>query len=324
VGVQLTSAATLPTLNTSPIVINTAQPQFQGLRQGQDLTVEAGAVLGDNLQIVGSNISIEGGNLGSGLEIANGQLNLENGSIESFNAFSSQLSVTGGSVLNDSLISAGSVLDISGGNVGNGLEVFDSVVNVNGGTLGSLVDLNDGSVLNLFDGGTVNTSLDINDGSILNVSGGTLGALATANSDSIANITGGTIGFFRAGNGSTVNVSGGTFVPSSSQSFDAFAGSEVNLFGTEFFLDGVLVSSLVLDQAFILDDRDVNLSGILADGSSFSFDLNSVNGFSGGDFFDSNATLSLTRVSTSVPEPSSLLLIGLAGGVFFRRRRSRA
>ena len=58
---------------------------------------------------------------------------------------------------------------------------------------------------------------------------------------------------------------------------------------------------MTIDEAFTIDDRDVTLSGLLADGSAFSFDLNSDNAPNGvvptEDFFSSSATLTVTLVS---------------------------
>ena len=49
----------------------------------------------------------------------------------------------------------------------------------------------------------------------------------------------------------------------------------VNLLGTEFTLNGVSLNNLVLNEPRTVLDRNVRLSGVLADGTAFSFDLNS-------------------------------------------------
>ena len=51
-------------------------------------------------------------------------------------------------------------------------------------------------------------------------------------------------------------------------------GSNVNLLGSDFALNGTPIEGLVVGEAFPVTDRDVTLSGLLADGSPFSFDLN--------------------------------------------------
>ena len=104
--------------------------------------------------------------------------------------------------------------------------------------------------------------------------------------------------------------------------------SEINLFGSDFFLNDLsLDETLLLDEAFTIFDRDDDLilSGLLADGSPFSFNLRTGDPFADGfdlsdDFFDPNATLTVTLVS-AVPEPSSLVLLGLSGLVLLGRRR---
>ena len=58
---------------------------------------------------------------------------------------------------------------------------------------------------------------------------------------------------------------------------------------------------MTIDDAFTINDRDVILSGLFADGSAFSFDLSSAVpsdfGFTFDDFFDPDSTLTVTLVS---------------------------
>ena len=55
-----------------------------------------------------------------------------------------------------------------------------------------------------------------------------------------------------------------------------------------------------MGEAFIINDRDVTLSGLLADGSPFSFDLNTSQ-IDGQDFIASNATLRVTVAGVLEP-----------------------
>ena len=71
--------------------------------------------------------------------------------------------------------------------------------------------------------------------------------------------------------------------------FNANSGSMV----TEFSLDDVPLDSLVAGEAFTINDRDVTLSGLLADGTPFEFDLNSTTNFF-EDSFAPDATLTVT------------------------------
>ena len=75
--------------------------------------------------------------------------------------------------------------------------------------------------------------------------------------------------------------------------FDAESGSIVNLLGSEFLLDGVLLENLVVGEAFTITERDVSLSGVLADGTPFDFDLNRTDTIF-GDFFAPGSTLTVT------------------------------
>jgi len=110
-------------------------------------------------------------------------------------------------------------------------------------------------------------------------------------------MTGGEIGSFGVFGGSTADVSGGTITRfpdvfeggvANISGGDIFAirvhgGGEVNFTGTEFSIDGTPLA-LTPGETFVVDTREVNLSGTLADGSFFEADLNTTFGdFSGDD-----------------------------------------
>ena len=158
-------------------------------------------------------------------------------------------------------------------------------------------------------------------GSEVNISSGTVGFGFDAFNGSTVNISGGDVGtFFDAESGSTINISGGTV----GNNFTANDGSTVNIFGAEFFLDGEILDELVLDQAFTIFDRGQNLtlSGLLADGTPFDFNLNS-SAFSLNDSFVSGSTLTVTLV-TAVPEPGSGLTLATISILLLSRRRRQA
>ena len=278
---------------------------------GATLVASAGTIGNDLDAFSGSNVSISGGEVGFGFRVHDGTVNISDGSIgDFFRVHFSTVNITGGSVgetfgaVNGSTVNIsgglvadfgdaflGSIVNISGGSVGRGFEAFEtSTVNISGGSVGrSFVAMN-GSIVNI-SGGTVGDNFDSESGSTVNISGGTVSGGFDANRNSLVNISGGMVGgSFDAFAGSVVNISGGSI----GDDFDAFDGSTVNLFGTEFILDGIdITSSLTLDVPFAIDDRDVTFSGLLDDDSPFSFDLNSTNG-SGDDYFDPNATLTIT------------------------------
>ena len=173
--------------------------------------------------------------------------------------------------------------------------------------------------LNIADGGSVGNSFDAINGSEVNISGGNVGDNFNALNGSEINISGGNVGnSFVANVASEVNISGGNV----GDGFFALGGSEVNLFGTEFSLDDVLLDDLTLGETRTITDRDVTLSGLLADGSAFSFNLNT--GFIlGEDFFFTGSTLTVTLapLAPPVPEPGSLALLAAGSALVAVRRR---
>ena len=144
--------------------------------------------------------------------------------------------------------------------------------------------------------------MTVSSGSVVNMSGGMVGDRVSVLQDSAFNISGGSVGEqFWISPGGTANISGGTFGPW----FGALRGSTVNLFGRSFLLNGQPVDDLALNETRMIDVRDVNLSGILTDGSPFSFDLNTITNQSPPrreDGFDVTAQVTITRI----PEPRCL------------------
>jgi hypothetical protein len=162
-------------------------------------------------------------------------------------------------------------------------------------------------------------------------------------------VTGGSFGIgFRALDGSTVEISAGQFadrfyVHSDAQAtisggvfgrnFRAYVASTISFHGSEFFLDGVPIQGLVAGQPTLVADRDATLSGVLADGTPFAFELGSIDyekkyfgtfdtSLFPYDYFDVAAKLSIVLV----PEQSScaLSLIALAAILTaFRNRKNR-
>ena len=123
---------------------------------------------------------------------------------------------------------------------------------------------------------------------MINISAGVIGANFDANVGSVVNISGGEVGGgFEASTGSEVNIRGGVI--------DAgfVANGSVNVFGRDFLVDGQSVGDISIGETLMITDRDVTLSGLLSDGSDFSFVLNSTV-VEGEDFFGPNANLSLT------------------------------
>ncbi len=283
---------TLPAI--SPLTINApGQSVPLGIRQGQTLNVGSGATVARNFSAGrGSVVNVQAGGLvGNNLEAVASQVNIHGGTVGSrFDAFQgSMINVMGGSVGDNFDAFNGSGVHISGGSVGNFFTAHQgSQVNISGGNVGAFFNANDGSEVNI-SGGTVGSFLNANSGSEVNISGGNIGGFINANSGSVVNISAGNFGNnFTARSGSTVNVSGGTL----GDEFNAFALSEINLEGTKFFLNGLPLLGLSQTPT-TLTTRNATLSGMLINGSAFSFDLNSTD-ISGQDYFDTSALLTLT------------------------------
>ena len=242
----------------------------------------------------------------------------------------------------DSLLHAQDVINLlPGDEIADGTRIADgTIVNVLGGEIGLGVDLTDG-VLNIESGQVAIGASSIatgftNEGNQVNVSGGDVGGFFQFENQTELNVTGGQLNSFGVFSGSTANITGGTVTRfpdiftsgtvniSGGDVFAirVFSGGEVNLFGTEFALDGNPIENLVLDEEFIVTNRNVTLSGILADGSFIETDLNTQFGnFSGNnpDGAATGATVTVTLVN-AVPEPSAMLLLALACAPLATRR----
>lgn len=227
-----------------------------------------------------------------------------------------------------------SVVNISGGNVGFRFSAFDgSKVTISGGDIGYLIAY-DGSEVNIT-GGNFDDGIRAFIGSTVNIAGGYIGGKSLrASRDSTVNISGGTISPRFYGQGGEINISGGNF----SGGFTAVVDTIVNLsggtfgegnflvpsttlhlYGSKFLLDGLPIEGPELGKAFTLPYGHSTLSGLLADGSPFQFDLNAI--LQGDGFVVNSETVTLML---AVPEPSTCLplLLAMASVVGFRKRFS--
>jgi len=334
-GELILKATVLPPVGPVRITAST-DPLPRGIRQGQTLMVDNGGIVPENFSAgFGSKVIVEaGGSMGTNFEAVAADVNIASGSIDAgFDAFDgSTIFISGGSIGTRFSANNGSVVTMTGGSIGDNFDVLDgSKVNISGGSVGALRVFRNGEA-NIsggsFSSGSFGSPFPTESGSEVNISGGTFSGRFRAYIDSEVKISGGTFNeSFTAQRGSIVNISGGSFVEitahlswdsddlggslvnlsgGSFNRFNAYSGSHVNLLGTKFQLDGVdITSTLVFNVPLTIDDRDVTLSGLLADGSPFIFDLNSTF-VSGADHFNTDAHLTVTLIQ--VPEPTQLLL----------------
>lgn len=224
-----------------------------------------------------------------------------------------------------------------GGDIGNdealSVVIGTPRVNITSGVVSSAINLGGGGAL-WMGGGQTNRQIEVYSGATIAIEGGVLQRGFQVYSGSTATVTGGTIGATSGIRGSgantTVNISGGT-VPIEA-SFDNratlnFSGGSINavrlqpnttgnFFGTSFLLDGVPIPGLNIGQAFTISQRTGIFSGVLADGSPFSYNLAGTNTI-GSSFFAGNALLTVTLV----PAPGAALPLVAAGLLAGRRQR---
>ena len=227
-----------------------------------------------------------------------------------------------------------SELNVTGGNIGDDLEIALTEINVSGGVIGNDIDV-ESATLN-FSGGVIGEGLRIlqpfqDRGTEANISGGTIGELQAF--DGLTSISGGTIGILRGLSRSNIDISGGV-IGSGDSSF-SFSGEtlnisggefrdplfvsgngEVNLFVLEYELEGISQDSQAIGETITVTERDITISGVFSDGTSFSFPLNISSNFSEGAFRES-ATLNVTLVDeTGIPNEPAVISGDLTASIF--------
>lgn len=149
VGVKLMKAM-LPTPISKPQIVTSDISDFapSGLRAGQDLTLQAGGVLGENFAVVNATLNVKGGVVGSGLEVTRSLINVSGGTVgPGGRVFSgSEVIIEGGEVKIGFDANSGSLVHISGGSVGNFFDAnAGSIVQISGGSVGEGFRANAGS-----------------------------------------------------------------------------------------------------------------------------------------------------------------------------------
>ncbi|MEM8944187.1 MAG: hypothetical protein AAGD11_03315 [Planctomycetota bacterium] len=282
---------------------------------GASVVVEGGTAVGTFSVLDGANLVATGGDLG-GLRVFNqSSVHATGGSVRASGLTVVNQSVAridGGRILT-ATIESGSFVELSGGaSIGGASEMFSSALLLEDGVVGDVFKVFDESLVivrengaigeraelhtgsSLFvEGGTLGDRFEAKPGTLVQIEGGQIGERFNAESGSVINISGGVIGDdFDALFGSEINISGGSFLGD----FDAFSGSEVNIFGQSFSVNGVPISNLPLGEAMAFDDRNVTLSGVLANGEDFSFTLDTDFFFNPNPNFAVGTQLNLTRL----------------------------
>lgn len=185
---------------------------------------------------------------------------------------------------------------ITGGVIGRNIEIFGTT-RVTGGSIGTEVKVSSPLGRLELAGGVVPGSISIDNQGTLEMEGGEVDVAVFIRQFSTANISGGTFGNIIA---------------------DQF--SNLNFRGRDFRISGMPVTGLERGESLVITTRrrGIDLTGILADGSPFSVELNP--SFTvGSDLISPAATLAITQI----PEPSAALMLVLssAGTIAVWRKR---
>ena len=288
----------------------------------------AGGSIGNRAAIRDTDVSMSGGQIGNDFLVAGSSVfNMSGGTIGTglFVSHNAVVKISGGIIgSNFRVDSNGSgkspVVQISGGLFDGMIADSDSIVHISGGTFNAYETGWISSSKTYITGGTFGANFQQSGDTLVYISGGTFGNHYTTDGETDivdgtfgseftvgvegsfyagnrANISGGTFGHgFQVDRQSTANISGGTF----GIDFDVTGGSKVNLFGSQFVLGGTdITSTLTPNVPFTVTSRNILLTGILADGTPFDFDLRSDDELN-RDYFATNAVLTITLITTNL------------------------
>jgi hypothetical protein len=301
-----------------------------GIRDGQTLTILEGGLVPDYFNAgFGSTVIIEGGEVGSHFEASGATVVVNGGRVgRDMNVFAqSQVTINKGIVSGEIDVSRNSRLTLNDGVISGGIDLYDgAMMEINGGLIDGNRDVNTfqarpGSTV-VMNGGELRfisfahaSRFTLNGGeigdhfscirSLLTVNGGVIGEDFELE-DGRGVINDGEFADVEVMGQGKLDVHGGRF--SETPTVNEFA--TLNLWGRAFAFDGMPLSNLEFGQPFRISQRNVVLTGYLADGSEFSFPLLSVH---------RNATLTVTLV----PEVSSLAMAicGAVSSLFARTLR---
>ncbi len=211
---------------------------------------------------------------------------------------------------------------LEGGSIADTLKGFeDSIINILGGSIGHELYSHDSSRLNI-SGGTIGGQLHSSDFSQVDISGGLIAFQLSIYGSSQVNISGGTIGYrFYSSDSSQVNISGGSI-----KLFELRDSSQVNISGGSIGENLLLSENAVLTidgSDFAVDGQSVDDGKItsITGGPNHSEPYRHLTGIlANGDLLDNDFRIGHDASIVLVPEPATLLLLGL-GAVMVRRRK---
>ena len=201
----------------------------------------------------------------------------------------------GESIANNTQLPNGATVNVIGGTIGLGVELINGVLNVNEGNVAIGANSQGTGFNNInntvnVNGGNVGGFFQLRNGTVLNLNDGVVESFGVL-TNSTANITGGQVTVFPDIVSGIVNIRGGDVA-----SVRVFDGGTVHIFGTDFFIDGVLVDDLAIGESQIITERNIELAANLEDGSFFDFVLNPTIVGLLPDAATFNSTVMITRV----------------------------
>jgi hypothetical protein len=301
----------VPTIASMAIDMPADTLPVNGVREGQILTVAENGYLRPNFTAAfGSHVKIMGGVVDEHFEAVGSHVSINGGQVGNrfTGLYGSEIDMSGGIMGENVDIRFGSRMRITGGTIGRYFRVYEGTADIKGGTIGTDGGIHQAGIVNMF-GGTIGARFEAGNQTRFNLHGGSVGSDFRMVGGAIAHVTDGTIGSnINLATGQII-LSGGSLGPNivvngsllmSGGSVDGTlkqVGGGVYLFGTEFFLNGSDISnSMDADVPLRITQRNVTLSGTLADGSPFSFDLYSTDQ-TGRDYFRPGYILEITLVS---------------------------
>lgn len=196
-----------------------------------------------------------------------------------------------------------------GGTIGLGVDLSNSTLEIVGGEVALGANniatgfTNTNNEISIT-GGQVGAFFQVTQGSFLRLSGGTIESFGVFNGSSADIFSGRVLRFPDVWGGAVVRIFGGELF-----SVRVFQTGEVHFFGSEFALNGEAIEGLLPNHSVEITARNVTLTGLLSDGSPFSYNLNTTAGsFSGPDPASAASTATITVTLVSQLSPSSALL----------------
>ncbi|MEO0531967.1 MAG: hypothetical protein AAF266_15540, partial [Planctomycetota bacterium] len=278
VRLRRTPIEAIPSIINAPV-----DPIPLGVSDGQTLFASNGAVIGSNFSAgQGSRVVIgEGATVGDNFEVAGATVEVQGGTIgERFDAFTnSRVVVRAGSIGRLAEVHRGGELIVDGGTVDSSFRIWSGGRTVlHNGSIGEFATVLEGGLL-VVSGGSVKDSLRVESGGVVSITGGEIEEGFTIN-------------------GGTVVMSGGALVglaPFFSTDFDFNFGSTLIVAATRFELDGVdITDTLSVGEDRLTTERNQPLTVYFADGTSTTLSLSTRGG--SNDFYSQSADVLLRLI----------------------------